>query len=401
MGVFHAVLVGVLLGNLTRQERPLAYVRAAVLLPPQVLVDLQKPHGAAAAGQPSATMNGQLALRTHAVARFAQTLHDRLARVPGLTVTPAPTPIPSHGDQVTYLARSGADALVAPIVEGFGARGSTQRELWLQVSARVVRADGTVLGPYHAYGWASTLRISLFKGLVTSDEKLAEAAGDQAGRELAHALISGTEPLFADWRAAAIVPAAVPQVVAKRLASGTSVAVPLPSLRRAADVLFQPAIPPFVPLASPQRVWAALRRLGLRPEDLWAASGDPDVGYAVRVAKLLHVDYLFVSRVQDLALSEETLSVPDGSTMKPGVERRADATAEAALIRVSDGAVLWRDRLSGGTAARTEYVRHVPRLRTDEQCVGDAARIAYAYLRFSLDDYRRSLVREKAGVVAK
>ncbi|MGC8668864.1 MAG: hypothetical protein ACP5VE_12195 [Chthonomonadales bacterium] len=393
--------MGLCAAGRVQHQLPLAYVRTLVLVVPQLRVAHQHPHGGKPALLRAPTPDDAGRLQKQAVEHFVQALQTRLAQVPGITIAAVTQTAISYEDERECLARYGADALVHTGIEGFGVRGSTQREVWMQVSARVVKSDGTVMGPYHAYGWEARLRIPLFKALITPDEKLAEAAGEQAGRELAHALIFGTEPLFADWHGAAIVPAAVPSVVAKRLADGTSAAVPIPALQRAADVLFQPAIPPFVPLVPPQRIRAALRHLGLQLDDFWTAAGDPDTDYAVRMAKHLRADYLFISRVVELALSDEAINVPDGAVMKPGVERRADAVAEAALIRTSDGAVVWKDRLAGGTAARTEYVRHVARLRTEEQCVGDAVRIAYAYLRFSLDDYRRSLVRERTGVVVK
>lgn len=392
------VLLGV--ASLGRAQRlPLAYVRTVVLAAPRIQVQSLHPHGGRTSVPPPEARS-VAPLQALAREHFENTLQSRLTRIPGLTVIPAKN-LASGGDEQDWLARLGADALIATSVEGFGVRGSTQREVWMLVSAKVLKADGTVLGPYRAYGWETRLRIPLFKSLITPDEKLAESAGDQAGRELAHALETGVEPLFANWRAAAIVPAAIPAVVAKELENGSSAAIAIPSVQRAADVLFQPAIPPFVPIVPHQRVTAALRRMGLQPGDLWTAEGEPDTAYAVRLGRRLGVDYLFISRVEDLALTEEAVSVPDGAAMRPGLERRADAVAKAALIRTSDGAVVWEDRLAGRTAARTEYVRHVPRIRTDEQCIGDAVRIAYAYLLFSLDDYRRSLVRERTAVVAK
>jgi hypothetical protein len=73
----------------------------------------------------------------------------------------------------------------------------------------------------------------------------------------------------------------------------------------------------------------------------------------------------------------------------PGQERHAAAEAEALLLRVADGKVVWRDRREGTTTTRTEYVRQQPRLRGEEPCLLDAIRTAFAQLRFGFEEYKK------------
>ncbi|HLJ76907.1 MAG TPA: hypothetical protein VKT75_05815, partial [Acidobacteriaceae bacterium] len=83
----------------------------------------------------------------------------------------------------------------------------------------------------------------------------------------------------------------------------------------------------------------------------------------------------------------------DSGQVRGGVQRDAEAEVQATLYRRQDDRLIWIDRASGGTIALTEYVRHMARIRSDVQCVLDAARTAYAYLRSSFDEYCRKFER--------
>ena len=126
---------------------------------------------------------------------------------------------------------------------------------------------------------------------------------------------------------------------------------------------------------------AAMRALAFTATGLWGADGEPDVTRVLQLARRLRAGFVFVTRLAEASLRQEEA---DGAARK-----RATAEVDGRLIRVSDGEVIWRDRATGGSAARTEYVRNEARIRSDEQCLSDAARTAYAHLRFAFDVFRR------------
>src|SRR5205807_182723 len=126
---------------------------------------------------------------------------------------------------------------------------------------------------------------------------------------------------------------------------------------------------------------------------LWNEDGAPDRAVLRRLAVRLKADYIFLSRIRDVALEEESIDVPDGAERAAGISRKADVTVIGALYSTTDDRIIWQDVVEGGTVARTEYVRHRPRIRTDEQAVMDAAHTAYAYLGYSFDEFRRRYYR--------
>jgi hypothetical protein len=171
------------------------------------------------------------------------------------------------------------------------------------------------------------------------------------------------------------------------------VKIRLPSLLRQDDVLFQPELGPISDTVDAEDCRNALEELGLTLKDLWAEKGAPNPEKLEAISGRLKADYIFVSRIHRIELSDSPYEVMDGFKPVPGLERRATVHVSAALYRKSDKQILWIDKSEGGTIAHTEYVRNHPRLRTDEQCVLDAARTAYAHLRYSFDEYRRKFER--------
>ena len=98
---------------------------------------------------------------------------------------------------------------------------------------------------------------------------------------------------------------------------------------------------------------------------------------------------MFASRIRDVSLSERPELANDAGQIRPALHRQADVEVEGFLFGAREHAVLWRDTVEGGTIAITEYVRHQPRLRSDDQCIADAARTAYAHLRSSFEEFKR------------
>jgi len=300
-----------------------------------------------------------------------------------------PAPLPAPLEQ--FARKADADAALAVAIDRFGTHTGLEREVWLRLVAYVMPVDGEgPRGPFYTFGWARAGRKLFVKGFQKSDPRLAREAAAQAVRQLIHTLQTGEESPFARDVRAAAVPAVVPGAVEKRFEEKAETArVPLPALVRQSGVLLLPALSPVATLLDMDDTQAALRALRLTPEAFWLPGGRPSIETARTLGERLRADYVFVSRLNSLELTERAITVLDAGQPRNGVERRAEAEAQATLIRAVDGRVLWSDRAVGTATVRTNYVRHKPRLLTDEQCAVDAARTAFIYLRLSLEEYKR------------
>jgi hypothetical protein len=416
---------------------PLAYVRRLAVAPAALAVLPEAPlppkppasdkKAAARWEQRRRGREAYARLRAESLTPLDEEIAARLGRLPGLLLVPPPPdhllpalwnrpalPLPESPERLMFsqngpaiaplaapmeeLARAAqADAALVVLMDRFGTHSGLEREVWMRLTAWLKPGgDRPLCGPFYVYGVGRSGR-KLFgfgKGYQKSDAQIARDAAAQAARQIAHALETGQEALFTRDAQVAIVPALVPAYTLKRLEeSPEKIAVPLPALQRQSDVLLQPELGPVAEIVASDDVEDALRALNLRPADFWSASGAPDTERMAALAGRLRAGYVFISRMTGVELNERAVTVPDDGTPHAGVERQAEAEAEAVLFRPSDGRILWRDRLAGSTAARTEYVRHQARIRTDEQCVVDAARIAFALLRFSFEDYKKRFER--------
>jgi hypothetical protein len=164
-------------------------------------------------------------------------------------------------------------------------------------------------------------------------------------------------------------------------------------LSRIADVLFQPELGPVAERIDDDVVKNAVEK---QPLDV-AAVFSGKIGTAERplreIARSLQAEYYFVSRISDIDYVEREIGVRDGGIPRKGLERHVEIEAEGALIRASDIRVLWKDRVRGSTVARTEYVRHQQRIRRDDQCLADTARVAFGFLRYGVEEYKRRFER--------
>jgi hypothetical protein len=287
------------------------------------------------------------------------------------------------------------DASLALIVDRFGTHSGLEKEVRLRIVAYLMPAErATLRGPFYVYGWAKSARQFFRRGYQKTDEQLAREASVQVARQLAHVLETGEEPPFTRDERVAIVPAYVPQEIHKQTENrGETFPIPIPSLIRQSDVLLQLDIGPFAEICDPDEVKGVLRSQRRTPMDFWSIEGRPDPEPAKELAQKLRAEYVLLSRIRHLELIESHVVVQEAGQPRKGIERRAEAEVEGAILRIADAKVIWQDRVVGATTARTEYVRHEPRLRTDEQTVLDAVRTAYAYLRFSFDSYRRKFER--------
>jgi hypothetical protein len=423
---------------------PLAYVRRLVLTPVQSLL----PAETSLPPRPITTDKNKLQrwenlsklkaetalLRARMPGVVLTTMALRLAAIPGITLLAPPStelnqvwpdhpasikPTTTEDDEELRISpdldklkklcqADGADGGLAIAIDRFGIQTGLERGIWVRAAAYLAKPDGKgLLGPFYGVGWARAGRRLLKSGFSRTDDQLIEAAVGQATAQITHSLITGEASPLAGGRVA-ILPALLPQEVEKTVETYTSgvagrsggqsintepIKVRLPSLLRQDDVLFQPELGPISDTVDAEDCRNALEELGITLKDLWTDKGVPNMDRLDAVSGKLKSDYLFVSRITDIDLSDSPYEVMDVFKPVPGLERRVTVRATGALYRKSDTRLLWTDKAEGGTISHTEYVRHHPRLRTDEQCVLDAARTAYAHLRYSFDEYRRRFER--------
>lgn len=418
-------------GSPEPSRAPLAYVRRLAIAPvalatrPDAPLPPTPPADKKALARWQAQQKSReqfVRLRAETLQRLEEVLSARLALMPGLSLTPQPrtgcapglwadplSPRPEMpgrpvvgrnpegralplAEPLAGLAReAGADAALAVAVDRFGTQTGLERGVWLRLIAYVMPTEGGALrGPFHALGWARTGRKLFVKGFQKSDSRLAREAAAQAVGQLTHTLQTGQDPPFAREARVVVVPAMTPQAVEKRFEETTETTrIPLPSLVRQRDVLWQPALSPVIEWIDADEMQAALRALRLEAASFWTPGGHPAVESVQSLAERLRADYVFASRLMNLELTERARTVLEDGQPRAGVERRAEAEAEALLLRAADGRILWRDQAVGTATTRTDYVRGKPRILTEEQCVLDAVRTAYIHLRFSLAGHKK------------
>jgi hypothetical protein len=349
-----------------------------------------------------------LDLQAGLAAPLSSALSTQLANVPGLLLAPIPaseSPLiwqkktvdtesgvtPDRGALKAFALTAEADASLAVAIDRFGIHQGLERELWVRIIVwlQPAQTGASVRGPYYAFGTARTGHNLFQKGFVKPDEALQRGAVDQAVRRLIHTLKSGDEMPFSRNCRVAILPTSFPL----KTASSLPVEAAYPSLIRQRDVLLQPDLSPVSDLVSSEDVIRSLREAGLRPEAIWGMDGKPNLEMLRQAAATLEVDYVFFSRMSALDVDTTSIEVADAGQVRAGVERHVEVETQGGLYQADRHRVLWNDSVVGGTVGRTEYVRHLPRLRTEEQCVLDATRTAYAYLRSSFEDFRRKYER--------
>jgi hypothetical protein len=429
---------------------PLAYVRSLVLAPVLLATPPDPPllpRPPAASKQEAARWAAQAkarsvteALRSSAVGSLGRALSEQMSEARGVTVTRGDLQVPPdfavllatlarqsgtemiRDDSLSFIydfARAGAlftakvqsDSCLFAVMDRFGNNTGLEREVWIRTVAwlwkRVDKYEpGVLVGPFFAVGRAVAGRQLFRRGYSRSDDQLIKVATKQAALRLAGTLQTGRQALFMEDCRVAVIPAGLPASVEKTLEpmkvgarqqitveARQTRRVPLSSLTRESDVLFQPETSPVARQLDPRDVAHAVRGVGFPVAEVWQA-GKPDRERLARIADWLRVQYVFVSRAQSVELSETADVASDAGQLRPATRRQADVQIGGALYGRRENAILWQDTVEGGTIAITEYVRHEPRLRTDEQCVGDATRTAYAHLRAAFEEFKRKFDRD-------
>jgi hypothetical protein len=137
---------------------------------------------------------------------------------------------------------------------------------------------------------------------------------------------------------------------------------------------------------------------------LWTNDDTPDIKQAQALAKALGVDYILTAHITDIELEEgpppsEAPAIVTADTQMLGTgkqksslpvrEREAKAEAVGALIRISDGTVLWRAHAAATMSATLASHTGLANWPTEQHIAADA-------VRFALVDLERQLLRYRA-----
>jgi hypothetical protein len=400
-----AVLLSCVCSAASAQElKSLAYVRTVVAVPVRVHLPTQTEPASQPRWVPGARPNKKAeqelrqhrdALRASAPQVVQAALPEVMTRFGGITAfRTLDKDTPDTSPELGALARqANTDAGLAVTVDRCGLHVGIEREVWIRVAGRIETARSEAFGPLYGVGWARSSRKLLGRGFSRTDAELLDQAARQALAQMARQVRTGIRPPFAGGGRYLVVRAAAPEEIVKTETVGKarpqSVKIEVPTLYRQSDVLFQPDLPPVLDVIDTDEGDKALKGAGLAQRDLWNTAGTPAKEVIKELAGRVKADFVFLSRVREVALEELPIELLDGKTQRLGVQRNVGVTVVGALYSVRDDRILWQDVVEGGTIARTEYVRGKPRIRTDDQAVMDATHTAYAYLRYSFDEFHR------------
>jgi hypothetical protein len=398
---------GLLVGADTQGSKPLAYVRSVAIAPTRMALPTgveAEPESFMISSQAKekarlALRRDAAAIRTSAARQVDLALVDILPRMTNVAkVTPLPAAPPIVEGELSRAAREAeVDAALAVEIDRCGMHAGIEREVWLRVRGLLETSQSAKVGPFLGVGRARATRKLIGRGYSKTDDELLAQAAQQAVSQLAHGMRTGDRAPFLTGGRVLVLRAMTPNGARKaRQSPGGSIAserVEVPLMSRQSDVLFQPELPPVVTMVEPDEGDRALKALSLALKDLWLTDGAPNLDSLRALAAPLRLDYLFISRVRDIAIEESPVDIAVGKELRPGIQRKVDVTVDGVLYSRLDDRILWKDAVEGGTIAKTEYVRKRVRIRTDEQAVMDATHTAYAYLRYSFDEFQRRFYR--------
>ena len=153
----------------------------------------------------------------------------------------------------------------------------------------------------------------------------------------------------------------------------------------------------------------ALSSLHLEQDALWLENDTPNIEVILAVGAKLKADWLLVARVADVELSSApSEESPEGSrkamvsehNSREGVKRKsfqvsreARAVANGALIRISDGKILWQDRTVASMSSSNVSVANPKDFSSAKRLATDATRFSLLQLQRHFNLYRRQFER--------
>ncbi len=249
-------------------------------------------------------------------------------------------------------------------------------------------------------GTASSDRVLLHSAYKKPQADLIRDATQQAVNILLHALRTGEQAPFMRMEdRIAVTPVLAPGGADKLIftASGRRVMpASVGELHASVTALFLPDLLPLAPghILNENDVAVAFAAQGGKPKELWRGEDQPAINRVQTLGRSLRVDYVLLSRVTDVELSEsEGASDATGNASATERQRAVRVEAVAALVRVGDGVLLWHDRAIATMAAPLPMFTVNGKSPSTQSLVHDATRFALVELQRRLRRYRSTFER--------
>lgn len=294
--------------------------------------------------------------------------------------------------------RLNCQAALAVDIADFSWRQESRSDLSLWVRVRAFEPART--GPATATGAAPAISEQTFtvgsavssgtqrfrSEFASTGPQLAEKAATKAAALLVHTLQTGEiGPFMQGSERVAVTPLALPARMDRLLftAQGRRMqTLPLPEDLVDTDMRLAPDFAPIQPedVVAPEETARELEAEKGTPSALWTHEGAPDPVRVQALGRKLHVDYLWMTRIASL----ETAA----GLEEPPRERQARAQASGALVRTSDGRILWQDRADATMTALPERNGRPIPMRTEAEVGRDAIRFALVQLQRQFAEFR-------------
>ena len=299
----------------------------------------------------------------------------------------------SRPETVRRLATSlKADAVLFPRSVQIGRNGSSLRVVTLKTEFGVSRPSEAASGRetrFSLVGSATSERSFVTGNSGKTDVTLTLEAARSAAEQTVHTLATGE-----------LFPLAIPGV---RVALAPTVAVKTADRLRFSPqgrkteldavqdlptdltALFTPSLLPVMRdrTKSPEWVRRTLRVKGWLPADLWETQDKISAVRVQEIGRILGVDYVLLARVTQAEVDG------DANTPSPeGILFEGRAEAVGVFVRVSDGVVLWTDRVSTSLSVRSPDAGGRVKIPTERKAVQEAERFALLQLVRRFGEYR-------------
>jgi hypothetical protein len=281
----------------------------------------------------------------------------------------------------------------------------TERTLFFRMQMHVAaeeQGEGNYVGADYDFplcGTAYTSKSLLLGTFAKTLPLLTVEAATLSATRTAHTLRTGeVMPLLPPKTRLAVLPTPAPKTADRLLFTPqgrVKEANSLQDLSADASALFVPSLLPLLPpsIVSAKVVSRVLTTQNLTPEGLWNQEGGWNPNVVLPIGKHTGVDYLLLTRVKRIEI-EGTLTpnrrpIPSALQQEESGQEvvfQVRAEAEGYLVRVRDGATLWKDTQEATFGIRRDQLR--PSLRTTERgLVQSTVRFALLHLDQSLTHY--------------
>ncbi len=157
-----------------------------------------------------------------------------------------------------------------------------------------------------------------------------------------------------------------------------------------ASAYFSPPLLPvtFEKIKNPESVRRALQREHLTLLSLWKTPAAPNEAQVQMIGKSLNVDYVLLTRVIGAEVDgDAALPSPEGVLF----ESRAESVG--VLVRISDGKVVWTDRVATSLRVRSPEAGGTSKVVSERKAVLEAIRFSLVQLSRRFKEYRNGFLR--------